>query len=222
MTMTPLQITAHLQVGVISDPYLPIDGILYHLAHRDARPEQHITLPGRSSVDGHPPSARAQAAAMPLAKHDRGQVHWYFAASFAQWEDPVATGTDHWTKRFDQRHSDLVDFGNRRGRVITEQAQYKSYHMPVFYRHALRVRWYVVGNQERITQLLRFARNLGKKPAQGYGAVLRWDVQPWHADWSVYDDDGRLMRAIPDATGTIYGIRPSYWQTENQTRCKLP
>lgn len=218
--MMPLQITAYLQVGVISDEHLPIDALMYYLVHRDALKAQDVTRSGRSSREGHPPPS--QKIAMPLAKHDRGQPNWYFAASFAQWDNPVATGTDHWTKRFDQRHSDLVDFGNRRGRVITEQAQYKSYHMPVFYRHALRVRWYVVGDQDRITYLLRFARNLGKKSSQGYGAVLRWHVDPWHADWSVYDDDGRLMRAIPDPNGTMYGIRPSYWLSENQIRCKLP
>lgn len=220
--MIPLQITAHLQVGVISDAYLPIDGLFYYIVHRDALNDRDVTRPGRSRFDGHPPSHQAIAMAMPLAKHHRDQQDWFFAASFAQWDDPVATGTDHWTKRFDQRHSDLIDFGSRRGRIITEQAQYKSYHMPVFYRHALRVRWYVVGDFDRITYLLRFARNLGKKTAQGYGAVLRWDVQPWHADWSIYDDDGRLMRAIPDDSGTTYGIRPSYWLHENQTRCKLP
>lgn len=235
-----LKITAWLQCGVVADAYLPIDAILYYQVYRDAYGPEIITLPGANqSGVGHVP--------MPLRRLNlpyegfrfadggplwRGQADnwiitmretpWYYAASFAQWNDAVAEGQDYWNKRFDQSLADLVDFQGRRGKVIVEQGTYKAYHMPVWYRHALSVSWYVVGDGAAIERLLCCATHIGKKHAQGWGAVLRWRVEPWHADWSVYGEDGRLMRAIPAERGIRTGIRPSYWMAKNHTVCQVP
>jgi CRISPR type IV-associated protein Csf3 len=214
--MIPLRITAYLQSGVVTDPFLPIDGILYYLAHREAYGEQDVTRSGDQTYPG------GQHIELPLKRAHIPYQPWFYAASFAQWSTPHVDGTDHWVKRFDQRHSDLIDFQGRRGKIIVEQNTYKAYRMPMYYRHALSVTWYVVGDPVRIEQLLAHATHLGKKVSQGHGAVLRWDVAPHHADWSVYNDDGKLMRAIPAADGVLFGIRPSYWLPRNQTRCQLP
>jgi hypothetical protein len=72
---------------------------------------------------------------------------------------------------------------------------------------------------------------LGKKPAQGFGMVDRWEVEPWPEDWSEVGPEGRLMRAVyelPDgvllgsAIPRIYGVRPPYWQKDNQERVWMP
>lgn len=217
--MEPLKITAALQCGVIADAFLPIDGLIYYYAHREAYGVQDVTLPGQQAGVG-------PHIAIPLAKRntDDPRRRWYYAASFAQWEGTVARGQDHWNKRFDQAHADLVSFGDRRGKVIVEAGTYRAYHMPVYYRHALAVSWYVVGDPEHIERLLAHATHIGKKPAQGYGAVLRWSVEPWPHDWSVRGPGGQLMRAVPssDGTGMLTGFRPSYWLPKNQARCHVP
>jgi CRISPR type IV-associated protein Csf3 len=79
----------------------------------------------------------------------------------------------------------------------------------------------VLGHRPSIEALLRFTTHLGKKTAQGWGAVRAWRIDPIPEDWSVHRD-GRLMRAIPATAGQLTGFRPSYWLRKNQTFCALP
>ena len=235
----PMKITAHLQCGVITDAYLPIDAVLYYQAYRDAYGPEVITLPGanQSGVENVPVQIRRlnlpyegfrYADGAPLwkgygddLKITMKETPWYYAASFAQWEGAVKEGTDHWNKRFDQSLADLVDFQSKRGKVIVEQGAYKAYHMPVWYRHALSVSWYAVGDIGWVREMLGTVTHLGKKTSQGWGAVKKWAVEPWHADWSVWKN-GQLTRAIPEEGGIRVGIRPSYWAAKNQVPCRVP
>jgi hypothetical protein len=237
----PLKITAWLQCGVVSDAYLPIDAVLYYQAYRDAYGPEVVTLPGANqSGVGHVPLMLQRrglpyhgfryADGGPLYRgQDAGrwvvttaETPWYYAASFAQWEGAVAEGQDHWNKRFDQRLADLVDFDGKRGKVIVESGMYKAYHMPVWYRHAPAVSWYVVGDVIWVREMLSTLTHIGKKGAQGWGAVLRWGVAPHAHDWSVYGQYGQLMRAVPAEQGVHIGFRPSYWMAKNQTTCQVP
>lgn len=219
---SPLKITAHLQCAVVTDETLPIDGVLYYYAMRQEYGVQDVTIPG-----GHPDKQPIHAS-VPLLMLNKGP-QWFYAASFAQWSQPVAEMTDHWNKRYDVKYDDLVDFGVKRGKVIVEQGRYRAYHMPVFCRHSLSVSWYVMGGGEAIRTLLAYVTHLGKKTAQGWGAVLRWEVEPWRADWSVRGSGGELMRAIPASASKdgparlLYcGYRPSYWDKQNQAMCVVP
>lgn len=209
----PLRITAWLQSPIITDGTLPIDGVLYYLAHREALGSQAMTIPGGMAHGGH------SGATLPLARCEEHSPMWYYAASFAQWGG-VTEGQDHWNCRVDESLCYLVDFGPRKAKIDISSGQFKSYHMPVFYRHSLSVKWYVVGNRRSVAELLRFATHLGKKTSQGWGSVLRWDVEPWPADWSVRGPGGELMRAVPADEGILMGYRPSYWAPGNQTICR--
>ncbi len=131
-------------------------------------------------------------------------------------------GATFWTKRFDRKTDHLIDFGKNRGKVITEQGRYKAYMMPVFYRHALSVSWYVFGERSAIADILATVTHIGKKPAQGEGRINRWTVEPTTHDYSVYGASGLPMRSIPAKMGVLYGVRPSYWYHKNQTLCVLP
>lgn len=213
--MQPLKITTWPRVGIETDPFLPIDGILYSVAMRRAYGPEILTTPGKASD--------AEPVELPLARRGEGGA-WYYAASFAQW-GPHADYDSFWVKRFDQQHADLVDFGNRAGRVIVEKGRYKSYHMPTFLRHALWVAWYVVGDRAEIEELLAPLTHIGKKTAQGNGRLNGWSVEPWTDDWGETGPDGRLMRAVPvgeEEPGILYGVRPSYWLPANQMLCRLP
>jgi CRISPR type IV-associated protein Csf3 len=211
----PLRITAALQTPVISDAHLPIDAVLYYTAMRERYGCQEYTEAGQDH------SVRVPGVQLPLRRVDGHGPDWYYAASFARWSG-LAEGQDHWNKRVDESLCHLIDFGGRRGRIDIASAEYKSYHMPIYYRHALQVHWYAVGHAESIRSLLRFSGHLGKKTSQGWGSVLDWRVEPWPDDWSLRGASGELMRAIPSNEGVLTGFRPSYWLPKNQRRCLLP
>lgn len=219
MDHEPLRIRAYLQTGVISDAYLPLDAMLYHVVHREALGAQNLTVPGRSVSfeDG------GSGKRMPFRRSHKNRRHWSYRCSFAQWPAHTVEAKDHWSCRFDAQFSDLVDFQGKRGKVSQASGRYKGYRMPVFYRHALYVEWYAVADRSEMERLLPFCTHLGKKYAQGWGAVLRWQVDAWPEDWSETGPGGRLMRAVYDPAGRIrYGLRPSYWKPENQFPCRLP
>jgi CRISPR type IV-associated protein Csf3 len=138
-------------------------------------------------------------------------------------------GKDFWNKRYDNDLSDYVNFGERRGTVNNLAGPYKAYHQLVFYRSALWVRWYCVGDRAEIMRMLSTLIHIGKKAAQGWGRVARWEVTKSTEDWSIWKD-GKLMRGIPagerpdDCVGNIalYGVRPSYWDRRNQIILVLP
>jgi hypothetical protein len=208
-----LKITATLQTPVISDQSLPIDGVLYYMWHREQFGRQDLCLPGGSNE-------LAGSALLPLERRNQEAPEWYYAASWAQWEGPVTEGTDHWNCRLDTGLTDYLEMPKARTDIAS--GRYKSYHMPVFTRHALAVSWYVVGNAAVIGRLLRFASHIGKKSSQGYGAVAEWTIGP-SQDFSVRGPAGELMRAVPSASGNrLIGIRPSYWLPAHQTLCEVP
>lgn len=217
-----LRVTAHLRTGVVSDRWLPLDAILLYQASRDQFGVQAATLPG-----GEP---EKQDVSVPLKTIHPGSQYWYYACSWAQpqpwW---AAEDRDHWNKRFDQGFAYLVDFQGRRGKVIIEQGRYKAYHMPVFYRVTDKIEWYCVGDRECIEVLLSTVTHVGKKRVQGWGRVIRWEIEPWPEDWSVWRD-GKLTRGVPagDVAGKgmfdflHYGLRPGYYRIQNQMLLAMP
>lgn len=232
----PLRVTAALRTAVVSDEYLPLDGILFYQAMRERYGARDQSLPG-GGVD----LVQRQSVSMPLElrRAQTDESIWWYACSFActraglpQWWR--AEGQDHWNKRFDNQLSDLVDFGKRRGKVIIEKGQYRAYHMPVVYRVATEVSWHCVGDLSRIRALLATVTHIGKKQAQGWGRVAAWTVEPVDADWSCWRD-GQPTRALPvaelappgqsfgvDRKIRYYGVRPSYYDRRNQMSVIVP
>lgn len=212
----PLRIRAHLQTRVISDQYLPLDGVLYALTVREKFGERDFSLPGENTVP------EGASILLPFGKHNKKRDSWFYACSFAQWPAETVEYSDSYNKRFDLKESDLVDFRGKRELIDNSRGAYKSYHIKVYARHALYVDWYCTGAKAEIERLLVFATHLGKKTAQGEGAVLRWEVTEWPEDWSVRGPGNKLMRAVPARNGILFGLRPSYWLPRHQFNCKLP
>lgn len=209
----PLRITAWLQCGANGEKSFPFDQILFHVAMRVAYGVEPAAVPlaalGRAPVR------------LPLAICNEGP-QWYYAASHAQWSHSTADMTTYWHKRFDLSLVDLLDPENKQQKVRVDAMRYKAYRMPQFLRHSLSLCWFVVGAADDIERLLRHVTHIGKKTAQGDGAILRWEVAPWPDDWSVWGPAGKLMRNIPAAHGPLMGFRPSYWDRSNQTHCLSP
>lgn len=219
--LEPLRVRAYLRTAVVAGKQMPLDGVLLYQAHRDKLGALEVTIPGEYTNFG--------VSTLPLEVVHPGRRTWYYRCSWAQWSHNVE-GSDYWNKRFDSQFADLVDFDDRRGKVIVEKGRYKAYHMPVFYRAALWVEWYCVGDEAEIEHLLSTVTHVGKKASQGWGRVTRWEVESIADDWSVVRA-GRLMRGIPidDAQAlnveyarVYYGIRPSYWKASNQMMLAMP
>lgn len=221
--LEPLRIRAYLRSGVVADRWLPLDGILLYQAHRWQSGVQSLTRPGEYSNG-------KGVLTLPLGINQPGRKNWYYQCSWAQWSHNVE-GRDYWNKRFDSQFANLVDFGSKRGNVIVGSGQYKAYRMTIFYRTALWVEWYCVGDKAEIEPLLSTLTHVGKKISQGWGRVSKWLIEPAQDDWSVWRN-GQLMRGIPteDAIGVgvfdfklgNYGIRPSYWKKSNQKDLVMP
>jgi CRISPR type IV-associated protein Csf3 len=200
---------------VMGDLTLPLDSILHYLVHREAYGSEEFTTPGAPTVvDG------CKDTSLPLARVDEHGPMWFYAASFAQWGDYYVDGGDHWSRRFAMGRVKYLD--ERKVSVDIASGRFKSYRMPVFYRHALEIHWYAVGLQRRIAELLPHMTHIGKKTSQGWGAVTEWRVEKVPEDFSVYGPRGELMRAVPAEGGILSGFRPSYWYSKNQAPCRIP
>lgn len=223
----PLRIVAQMQTPVVSDEWLPLDGILLYQATRRDLGALSRSLPGVSSL-AEPKGEPMAGGSLPL-KRVHG-IDWYYMCSWAQpipwW---IAEGTDYWNKRTDIQYADMIDFEGKRGKIIIEAGRYKSYRMPIFYRVTLLIEWYAVGDRAEIEALLTTCTHIGKKRSQGWGRVSKWIVESWPEDWSIWKD-GKLTRGIPvyqvpeqlRNNPVLYGIRPSYFDKRNQMPLIIP
>ena len=114
-----------------------------------------------------------------------------------------------------------VDFGGRRGKIITAGGPYKSWRKPEVVRLIPEVVWYCVGDSKEIRRLLASITHIGGRRGSGCGLVREWVVEPWPHDWSEYGPQGELMRPIPDPDGIEEtAIRPPYWSPRNWRVCR--
>lgn len=217
-----LRIRAYLQSGVISDQFLPLDGIIRSVVIREAHGFPEHSVSGASTVQ-----KGSKLVDVPFATIGKNTEHykmWYYACSFAQWPENLASGDSFYVKTNRIKYEHLIDFKGKREKIETARGRYKPLHVQLKYRHALHIDWYAIGDKDRIENYLRFISNLGAKHSQGWGAVLRWEVIEWEHDWHAIGPEGQVMRAIPrlDGKGYRYGVRPSYWNPKHHVLCDLP
>ena len=217
-----LKITAFMRTNVVCDEFLPIDGIFYYYYMQQQFGYETVSYPNQKSSN--------IEIVLPLKIINSDTESWYYSAS---WAYPIkkwwfAEGQDRWTKKIDLSLADYIDFGKKRGAIPHKSGKYKLYNMPVFYKVVNEITWYVVGNKEEIEKILSIAFYIGKKSAQGWGRVNKWQVEEIDDDFSI-KKDGKLTRGIPSDILNIkdgdkiinYGYRPSYWAKENQTWLKI-
>jgi len=212
----PLMITCTPITPIISDSYLPLDGVLLWAAMHIKRGWQVATMPGQTT---------REPCKLPLRKR-RGNGFWYYHCSFAIWSHPVAVGVSHWSKRFDHAEVSLLD--HSRGSVEMAKGRYRPMRIPVQYRHCLRLTWYACGVPDQVRELLRHIHYLGKKSSQGYGFVRDWHVEQIDHDISIRNHHGQLMRSVhpsdakPGDLMGHYGLHPPYWRPDHQQVVALP
>lgn len=216
-TYKNLRIRAYLKTGVISDQYLPLDGVLYYQLVRREMGEELISKSRESAV------REGANITLPLLKAGpRGDL-WFYASSFAQFPDTVVEDSSFKVKSGDWiKHS---AFFNAAKKIDTSRGKFKTAHIKLYYRHCEYVEWYCVGDPEKLAELLKFCTNLGKNTGDGWGEVLKWEIKDWPEDWSIRGMGNKLMRNVPmkqDGRGMLYGMRPSYWNPRHIAVCKMP
>lgn len=119
-------------------------------------------------------------------------------------------------------------------KVSVADGEFRSYHLPRRERLVTHVRWFAVGNANRMRQLLKAVVAIGKETNIGYGRVGEWTVERIDDDFSWFADspDGKvLMRPLPVIKGLpeITGARKAlascvspYWLPSNFTEVWLP
>lgn len=221
-----LRVRAWMQSPIVSDDWCPLDGALLYQFVREDLGYQEVTISGASLLE-QPKGETMRGGRMPIAVvHGK---YWYYRCSWAVF-GPYMDGQDFWNKRFDASHADLIDFKGKRGKIDTSSSTYKAYRMPVFYRSALWIEWYLRCDADWLKSILPMITHLGKKTSQGWGKVLRWEINNLESDISVWKGKN-LMRGIPlrdcpedhfvNKVG-LYGIRPPYWDKRNQMELVLP
>tara|TARA_R110002126_G_scaffold291785_1_gene458179 strand:- start:4374 stop:5024 length:651 start_codon:yes stop_codon:yes gene_type:complete len=91
------------------------------------------------------------------------------------------------------------------------------------------VEWDVIGDEDKVFELLNDAHFIGKKRTAGFGEVKQWETFESTTDGLV-DDNGAPMRPVPadrftgDKSLPIVDAawRPAYWNPENRGACYAP
>jgi CRISPR type IV-associated protein Csf3 len=236
----PLCITAYLEssIGVSRPEDVSLDGILAHEVLRKHFGYSFYSLPDPKEVLYFArlplemrglPSERVQelqTGALWIDQAHQDISPWYWSCSRTQLQIR-SRATQYWNKQIAESMTDSIDFKGRRGKIIIEQGQFKSYHMPLAKLIAARAWWYVYGDKEQLATLLLPVIAIGKKTAQGQGHVLRWTIEPTLEDYSEWKD-GKLMRPLP-VIGNWQEVTPldmqyvafraPQWHPANQQMC---
>lgn len=209
----PLEITCHLRQPVILSYPMPLDGIVQAeiITNIDQRELSRRRRFWRRCVqDRGEDGARAYFAERgfevpgdgghfgPFAVWGHGRAHglWVYASSFAQIEDGQR-GSTYFTKRLNV--SQILDWVTiREGmRLETNKGEFKSEYIIVETTVTDCLRWYVNADRLRLEGILHGIYSIGKKRRRGFGEVRKWDINPVPRDYSIFNVDGYLMRAVP-------------------------
>jgi len=212
-----IRVRAYLQTSVVSDKFLPLDGILFYHFIRENFGAEEYTLARESNEKIY---SGLKLPILPCGMRNKDDA-WFYACSFAQFPEDTIESSYDYSKRFDFQHAEYIQ--DKKAVVDIQRGKYKNYHITEYTRNAVYVDWFLNADKEKIENLLKFCTHIGKKTSQGMGAVLRWEVEEWHSDWSIRGENNKLMRAVPNEKSPyIYGLRPSYWHPRHQYKCIIP
>lgn len=195
-------------------------------------------------VPGSPADPRSVAAELYGSRLRPGELPSVFAEMVARISSPVLDvpthdGTEHIAKRIGVEYASVLAPSERK--VVTTTNQWtKSYRLPLRIRRVARVAWLCVGNRREILKALKIIPAIGKKVADGYGRVSRWECErlgePPHRYWPWWVDSPAgpvLMRPMPAAfdhlPAGLLGAKSDfgacvdpYWHSDRYTEILSP
>lgn len=137
----------------------------------------------------------------------------------------------NWAKKWDSKHDDYVDL-KKKGKIDIGAGHFKNYHMPLIVRSYKTINFYARGDLEQIKYLLEnYINFIGKKSAQGYGEVAKYEFEEIKEDYSIINE-GKLMRHIPLKYKEMLNLKenkimekatiPPYWRENYRELCIIP
>ena len=220
----PLKITAYMLDGRInsSDGVMMFDSILYHAWFYKYAPQ---VFDGQKDENFH------KHIGLPLEK----TKDYRYCASRGIY-DEIGKTVEHINKRPNFFNADKIDKLNVEKGIICDSAgEYRAYRIPQVIRTIKdgKIDFYVVGNPEKIMDLLNRMQAVGKKPVCGYGIVKKWEVEEIENDYTLIHPKYGLMRPVEvgglEDDGSFssypimqYAIKPPYWKQKNMRLCYVP
>jgi hypothetical protein len=196
MTYQRLKITAHLKSNIILNDMMFLDGILYATKRKEN--QDYYIMP---RFTGKKENLNIR---LPIKKKCNA-----YLASRAYYRQ-IKEYVDFFRRRF--LEVDASEWMKKK-RVYLDQKTTKNWNKPICVKCLKdnKVWWYVVGDKEEIQKLLNNVHYIGKECNQGFGRVVKWEIEPTNKKGS---------RVFPSKTGKITcGFRPPYSNLKNKARC---
>lgn len=222
----PLEITAYMLDGriVSTDGIIMFDSILYHAWFLKHAP--HV-LRGEG-YDNY----NAGYIGLPLRQLPGNR----YAASKGVYEE-TSRNIEHYNKRPDFFASDKIGYLDQdKGLISDSVGKYRAYRNPVVVRTVKNavIKFYAMGDPEKVSDLLSLMPAVGKKPSMGWGIVEKFEVREINEDYSLFHPKHGLMRPVPIEESENYdfdfspypiinyGIKSPYWKPVNFRQCYVP
>lgn len=154
-----------------------------------------------------------------------------FQASFAFWSGDFVETSSSYKKRFNMKHSHIIDFGKKNREVSITRGEFKSVNNPLPLL-AVSQLWFFFrsDNVAEVERLIsEYITGIGKKISIGYGGFERFSIEPI-PDNPFETSIIRPMPVAPESVAALlkagtklqmHGYRPPYWLPENQSFCFL-
>jgi CRISPR type IV-associated protein Csf3 len=205
----PLQITATMGSQVAYVDIIMFDSLLAAAAAMEQSLEQLTNEEDIQDFD------------LPLGRDESGV--WLASAGFMS----GIPGKAIYHKKWDEQNDDIVVTG--KSKIVVTNGVYKSYSMPLRYIDTNRIYFWAIGDKDEICQKLAKITAIGKKRAQGYGAVEKWAV----AQSEVARNQILALRPIPKSGNNpvIDSLKyvdmqirktPPYWALSDAIVCSAP
>jgi hypothetical protein len=142
---------------------------------------------------------------------------WHASSLHAQ--EPIDPELVRYRKR--PPEEDLITWSEP-AKLRLKQGRFRAYDLPVVVQPLSLIVGHVHGSESGVRSLLSEVRHVGKKRSQGYGRVLRWQVDRVNGAFAWQLPDGKPSRVIPSAVGQVQGYRPPYWHRPWWAPCVAP
>lgn len=186
-----MRVTAHLTAPVAVKDYIRLDSLISCAIAKDILGDDFY----KASNNKHESEETVIDTLSEVLVYNT-DLH-VFHASFGRFKDDREFQTCY-SKRFNSQHSDLINFqGKGKQEIDTTRGQFKSYRNTLVYKSTDKLYFFARGNIGKVKQLLRNICYVGKKSSQGYGAISNWTVVEMEDDFSILDNNKRLMRNVP-------------------------
>ena len=143
------------------------------------------------------------------------QSRGVFLASRGYYDD-TCTFTAFFRKRFDTvRATKWIK--TPKGKIRLSMGKFKQINMPMRLVSAKEIKWIVAGDKEEIQRLVNRIPSIGKKKAQGYGLVDRWEIK------ETKEKGERIFPVISKKQkgDRVSRYRPSYFLQSGKMLCYI-